>query len=109
MIGFFAKKTKKDEGAQEKARAHLFISGRVQGVRFREGVCKKAKEFYVFGWIRNLPDGRVEAIYEGEKDGVRKLIYWSKRGPIFAKVVNLEIIQEEYKGEFNNFEKRYLI
>lgn len=91
----------------EKTRAHLFISGRVQGVYFRETTLKKAEELSVFGWVRNLPDGRVEAVFEGEKDKVEKLVKWAKRGPFWAKVSGLEVHWEEYKGEFKNFEIRY--
>ena len=109
MINFLREKKDNKEGPQEKIRVHLFISGRVQGVRFREGGCKKAEELGVLGWIRNLSDGRVEAVFEGEKDKVEEMVKWSKRGPFFAKVENLEVIEEEYRDEFNSFEKRYLI
>ena len=87
-------------------RTHLFISGRVQNVFFRARTQKKAKELGVSGWVRNLADGRVEALYEGEKEKVEKMIEWSKRGPLFAKVKNIEIFPEEYRGEFNGFEIR---
>ena len=89
----------------QKIRAHIFVSGRVQGVYFREKTRKKAQELGVFGWVRNLPDGRVEAVFEGEK--VEKMVKWSKRGPFWAKINNSEIQWEDYKGEFNNFEIKY--
>ncbi len=54
-----------------------------------------------------MPDGRVEAIFEGEKENVEKIISWSKRGPFWAKVKNLETNWEQYKGEFENFEIKY--
>ncbi len=91
----------------EKIRAHIFVLGRVQGVGFREGVRKKAQKLGIFGWAKNLPDGRVEAVIEGEKEGVEKIIEWSKRGPFLAKVNGLEISWEEHKGEFNDFEIKY--
>ncbi len=91
----------------QRTRAHIFVSGRVQGVYFREKTRKQTQEFGVFGWVRNLPDGRVEAIFEGEKENVEKIISWSKRGPFWAKVKNLETNWEQYKGEFENFEIKY--
>ena len=90
----------------EKLRAHIFVSGRVQGVFFRQGTDKKAKELEVFGWVRNLPDDRVEAIFEGDKDRVEKMVKWARRGPRFAKVENLIAGWENYTGEFKTFEKR---
>ena len=90
----------------ETARAHIFVEGKVQGVFFREKTRKKAEEIEVTGWVKNLPDGRVEAVFEGGKEKVQNLIEWSKRGPFFAKVDNVEIHWEEYQGEFKNFEVR---
>jgi len=91
----------------KKVRAHIFISGRVQGVFFRENTRQKAKELGVFGWVKNLPDGRVEAVFEGEKEKVEKMIEWSKKGPLIAKVNGIDIEWQEYKGEFENFEIKY--
>ncbi len=88
----------------EKTRANIFVSGRVQGVFFRSQMQKKAKEFSVFGWVANLAKGQVEAVLEGEKENVQKLIDWAKRGPIFARVEKVEVNWEEYKGEFKDFE-----
>ena len=90
-----------------KTRAHIFVSGRVQGIFFRENTKNKAQELRVSGWVRNLSDGRVEAVFEGEKEKIEKIIEWAKRGPILAKVNGLEAEWEEYQGEFNNFEIRY--
>jgi len=91
----------------QQVRARIFVSGRVQGVYFREKTRRKAQELGVFGWVRNLPDGRVEAVFEGEKEKVEKTIEWSKKGPFWAKVNGLEVEWEEYRGEFENFEIRY--
>jgi len=91
----------------EKIRAHIFVSGLVQGVFFRSYTVQKAKEFGVFGWVKNLPDGKVEAVLEGEKEKVEKLVEWMKRGPEFAKVNGIEVEWQEYKGEFENFEIRH--
>jgi len=84
-------------------RLHVFISGRVQGVWFRENTLKKAKNLGIFGWVKNLPDGKVEAVFEGEKEKVEKMLEWSKRGPFFAKVTGLEARDEAYKEEFSDF------
>ena len=90
-----------------KTRVHLFISGLVQGVFFRLNTTQKAKEMGLTGWVCNLPDGRVEAVLEGEKEKVDKMIKWVKDGPCPAKVEKVEIKKEKYKGEFNNFEIKY--
>ena len=90
-----------------KVRVHIFVSGRVQGIFFRENTKKKAQKLRITGWVRNLPDGRVEAVLEGEKDKIEELVNWVKKGPMFAKVDGLEVMPEEYQGEFDNFEIRY--
>jgi len=91
----------------QKTRVHIFVSGRVQGVFFRANTRKKAQELGVFGWVRNLPDGRVEAVFEGEKENVEKIVKWSEKGPFWAKINNSEIQYEDCKGEFENFEIKY--
>jgi acylphosphatase len=88
-------------------RFHIFVSGRVQGVFFRENTRRKAKSLEIKGWVRNLTDGRVEAVLEGEKEKLEELTNWLKEGPVFAKVDNLEIKPEENKNEFTDFEVRY--
>ncbi|HDY72761.1 MAG TPA: acylphosphatase [bacterium] len=89
---------------REKIRAHIIVSGRVQGVYFRQNTIKQAQKFGVSGWIRNLDNGKVEAVFEGEKDKVEEIVNWTKKGSFFAKVLNLKVDWQEYKGEFNNFE-----
>lgn len=84
-------------------RAHIFVSGRVQGIGYRDGVRRKAKKLGVFGWVKNLEDGRVEAVFEGEEDNVKEIIEWAKAGPFLAKVENIDIVPEESFGEFNDF------
>jgi acylphosphatase len=93
----------------EKIRVHVFISGRVQRVFFRIKTKKKADSLGIFGWVKNLKDGRVEAVFEGEKNKVEKIIKWTQHGPLFAKVKNFVLEPEEQKGEFSNFEIRYKI
>jgi len=91
----------------EKVRVHLMISGLVQGVLFRSNTREIARELRLTGWVKNLLDGRVEAVFEGEKEKVLKIIEWAKRGPELAQIENIEIKWEEYKGEFDDFEIRY--
>jgi acylphosphatase len=88
-------------------RVRVFVSGRVQGVFFRAETKSRAQGLGIKGWVRNISDGRVEALLEGEKEKVEQLIAWMKKGPMFAKVEKVEIFEEEYKGEFQNFEIRY--
>lgn len=90
-----------------KVRCHIFVSGRVQGVGFRVTTEQMASFFGVNGWVRNTEDGRVEIMVEGEKEKVEELIKWLKKGPPLAKVENLEIEWQDYKGEFNDFKIRY--
>ncbi len=89
-----------------KVRVHIFVSGRVQGVFFRENTRKRAKKLGITGWVRNIPDGRVEAVFEGEKSKVEELINRTKKGSLIARVDGVEVILEEYKEEFDNFEIR---
>jgi len=89
------------------SRAHIFVSGRVQGVFFRENTLKKAQKIGVFGWVKNLPDNRLEAVFEGEEKKLKKIIKWMKKGSLFAKVDNIDIQWQTYKKEFKNFEIKY--
>ncbi len=88
-------------------RAHVFVCGRVQGVFFRSETRYEAKRRGVKGWVRNVPDGRVEAVFEGEENHVKELIEFCKRGPPGAAVKKVEVSWEPYTGEFNDFEIRY--
>ena len=90
-----------------KVRAHVFISGRVQGVFFRYETRLRAIRNNVTGWIRNLPDGRVEAVFEGEKENVEAMIDFCHRGPPGAIVRKVEVIWEKPTGEFKSFQIRY--
>lgn len=89
-----------------KIRAYIYVSGRVQGVFFRSRTRDEAIKYDIRGWARNLPDGRVEIICEGEKKNVDRLIEFCKIGPKLAKVDKVEIIWEDYKSEFENFKIR---
>lgn len=91
----------------EKVRIRIFVSGRVQGVFFRQNAQKKARELGIAGWVRNLPDGRVEAVFEGGKEKTEQMIEWAKKGSMISRVDGLDVVQEEYQGEFNDFEIKY--
>ena len=90
-----------------KARAHVLITGWVQGVFFRQRTKQEAQSRGVKGWIRNLDDGRVEAVFEGEENAVKEMVDFSKQGPRGAKVTNVEVALEEFSGEFNDFRVTY--
>ncbi|HDH44376.1 MAG TPA: acylphosphatase [Thermococcus sp.] len=83
----------------EIVRAHLKIYGRVQGVGFRWSMQREAKKLGVNGWVRNLPNGSVEAVIEGEKERVEALIGWAHQGPAWARVTRVEISWKPPKGE----------
>jgi len=84
-------------------RAHVFISGRVQGVNFRWYTQYKAQELGLTGWVRNLWDGRVEAVFEGEERAVRAAVAWCHRGDPPARVDEVEVSYEPPTGEFKRF------
>jgi acylphosphatase len=90
-----------------KRRAHLLVSGRVQGVFYRANTCDEARRLGLTGWVRNLPDGRVEALVEGEEDRLKRLLDWCRRGPPGATVRGVEIRWEDWRGEFADFRIRY--
>jgi acylphosphatase len=90
-----------------KVRAHVLVSGRVQGVFFRSETKRKADNHDVKGWVRNLPDGKVEAVFEGEEEKVKALIEFCKRGPPGARVTSVDLTWENYTGEFGGFTTRY--
>lgn len=80
-------------------RFHVFISGRVQSVFFRYNTKKAADKLNINGWIRNISDGRVEAVFEGKEEDLKKILNYCKRGPLLAKVTNIEVKKEKVKGE----------
>jgi acylphosphatase len=79
-------------------RYRVLISGRVQGVFFRDTCRRKAEEYGVAGWVRNLPDGRVEAVFEGLPGDVRRLLEWVRHGPRLAHVQDVAIELEPPEG-----------
>jgi len=94
-------------GGVEMVRAHIFVRGLVQGVGFRWSMQRVARRLGVRGWVRNLPDGRVEAVVEGPRDKVEQLIEWAKRGPSSAVVEGVDVYWEPYRGEFDDFYIRW--
>jgi acylphosphatase len=90
-----------------KVRAHVFISGRVQGIFFRSETRNEAKKLGVKGLVRNLSDGRVEAVFEGKEREVKALVEFCKRGPLGARVTDVHVVMENYTGEFKDFEIMY--
>jgi len=92
---------------QAMRRVHLFISGRVQGVGFRASTRYAALELKVTGWVKNLPDKRVEAVVEGPADKVAALIEYVRKGPPRANVTDVQVAEEKHQGEFDTFEVRF--
>ena len=88
-------------------RIHIFVTGRVQGVFFRQSTKVMAIKNNVKGWVRNLDDGRVEIIGEGEIQDIENLIQWCKTGPANSRVDEFELSEENFTDEFENFEVRY--
>jgi acylphosphatase len=79
-------------------RKRLLISGRVQGVFFRDTCQRLAAQQGVYGWVRNLPDGRVEAVFEGPDDRVDRLVTWAYQGPRDARVTDVKVREEPPEG-----------
>jgi acylphosphatase len=86
------------------ARAHVNVTGFVQGVFYRHTAAQRARAGGLTGWVRNLPDGRVEAVIEGEEEPVRALVDWCRSGPPHATVENVELTWESFSGDFSGFQ-----
>jgi len=86
-----------------KVKAHVIVSGRVQGVFFRAETARAAVANHVTGWVRNLSNGRVEAVFEGEESDVEIIVDFCKHGPSGAHVEAAEVIWKNWKGEFSDF------
>ena len=89
-----------------KRRVHVVITGRVQGVYFRQSTFRQARACGVVGWVKNLPDGSVEAVFEGDEDSVNQLIAYVRNGPSHATVKDVVVKEEQYLGEFFAFDVR---
>lgn len=77
---------------------HAYVSGRVQGVYFRQATAEQAERLDLAGWVRNLDDGRVEVLFEGEEEAVRELATWLQQGPEQAEVATLELYEQSLQG-----------
>ena len=86
-----------------KARCKVIVQGIVQGVNFRYYTQRQAVRYGVTGWVRNLPDGSVAAVFEGEEQDVEAMIQWCRHGPPSAEVTQLIAQPEEHRGEFSSF------
>ncbi len=83
---------------------HVFVSGKVQGVYFRATTQKTARELGVDGWVRNLPDGRVEAAFEGDEEALDAMIEYCHEGPQAARVEDVDVEDAPGMGPFDGFE-----
>lgn len=86
-------------------RVHVYICGTVQGVGYRYSTLEMAQRLGLKGWVRNLPDDRVEAVFEGEPATIEQMLAWCRQGPPAARVRDVTIAQESYEG-LQNFELR---
>ena len=89
------------------SRVHVFVSGRVQGVAYRYFVERRAADIPVTGWVRNLRDGRVEIMAEGEKADLESFLGFLGQGPRMADVDDLDVLWEDYRGEYENFRIKF--
>ncbi|MDD5286307.1 MAG: acylphosphatase [Desulfuromonadaceae bacterium] len=90
-----------------KVRMHVVAQGRVQGVFFRQFTLSRALRLGISGWVRNLPDGTVEALFEGEEEAVQALVDCCRNGPPAARVEELNIRAGSYTGEYDTFTIAY--
>ena len=88
-------------------RIRIIVTGKVQGVFFRQALKVMAKKNNIFGWVKNLKDGRVEAVLEGAEEKVSRLVEWSHGGPANARVEDIEIHNEKFSGKFLKFDVLY--
>ena len=84
-------------------RVSVVVHGRVQGVAFRHYTSRRARELKVTGWVRNLPDGAVQGLFEGDDGAVADLVEWCRSGPPAALVERLDVQKGNYSGEFEEF------
>ena len=88
-------------------RVRVFVKGKVQGVFFRQALKVKAKQNDIFGWVKNLDDGRVEAVLEGNEENVNTLVEWCHGGPANTRVEDVDIRNEKFTNEFSKFDVLY--
>jgi acylphosphatase len=90
-----------------KVRVHAVVSGDVQGVFFRANTRDRAHQLHINGWVRNRPDGRVEAVFEGDREDVEQMLEFCRAGPSGARVERVDVQWQEHKNEFSTFEIIY--
>ncbi len=93
--------------ASSEIRVRVVISGLVQGVFYRHYTRKNAVTYGLTGWVKNRPDGRVEAVFEGKESQVAMMLDWCRIGPPSAKITDLAVFREHATGEFPDFQIRY--
>lgn len=93
--------------SQDKLRARAIIEGRVQGVFYRASTRDQARRLGVNGWVRNLPNGDVEALFEGEKGAVTQMLAWCYQGPPYAAVHKVNVSYEPFLGDQEGFRVVY--
>jgi len=86
---------------------HIIVSGRVQGVFFRYNTKNKADKLKINGFIKNLPDGRVEIVAKGNEEDIKRFLEWCKKGPVLVNVKDIEFIDDNPEIGFKGFEIRY--
>jgi acylphosphatase len=92
---------------EDKIRIEAIVKGRVKGVSFRYYTLRKAQMLNLDGWVKNLPNGNVKVVFEGDKSDAKKLLDWLKIGPSLANVSKLESEEKEYRNEFDGFDIRF--
>lgn len=88
-------------------RLHAIVSGRVQGVSFRYYTTQTARHLGVLGWVKNLPDGTVEVVAEGDKANLEQLLDFLHKGPPSARVTNVQVDWQPATDEFSTFKTAY--
>ncbi len=91
---------------EDHERAHVLVTGRVQGVFFRDSARENAERLGLSGWVRNRPDGAVEAVFEGPSEAVREMVRWCEQGPSNASVENTDTDFGPAEGDLSGFEVR---
>jgi acylphosphatase len=76
----------------------VVVHGRVQGVFFRDSCRREARRAGVHGWVRNAPDGTVEALFEGPEEDVERMVEWVRHGPTYARVERVDVVEEQPSG-----------
>lgn len=89
--------------SNDSTRVRARISGRVQGVSFRYAAQEEAERLGLSGWVRNLPDGQVEALFQGPGESVQQMLRWCEKGPSPARVTDVETSHEEARDDLTGF------